>query len=224
MSSTQRAPRKDWQRNREALLSAAFEVFGERGIGAPLDVIAKRAGVSNATLYRQFPKRQDLLAEVLLANLERNASVLADAVNQSSPWEGLVDYLTWLFAEQIDNPAYMSALRAIPAGENEAVDRLRDAALNDFARLLESAKHKGAVRPDRWIEDVFLALALNETLAHTGHTDPASASRRFLDLTLDTLAVRPTRTATADAEPDTVLALRRTLGHELAGLSMPAQS
>ena len=170
---------------------AAREVFREGGIEALLDTIARRAGVSNATLYRNFPTRCDLVAAMLLPNLERSAEELRSALAQPSAWQGLVSYLTWHFAEQIDNPVYMSTLRAVPAGEDDEVDRLRNSIHADLRELLDRAKVEGSVRQDRWVEDVLLALALNETLGHGGYEDPQSASRRFLDLTLSALAARP---------------------------------
>lgn len=57
--------RADARRNREAILGAARLVFDEEGILAPLDRIATAAGVGNATLYRNFPTRDDLLAAVM---------------------------------------------------------------------------------------------------------------------------------------------------------------
>lgn len=59
---------------------AARTVFAERGLDAPLDVIARRADLSNATLYRHFPRREDLLVAVLLVNLERSSHALTDAL------------------------------------------------------------------------------------------------------------------------------------------------
>lgn len=56
--------RRDARRNRELLVEAAHEVFAEQGLEAPLDVIARRAGVGNATLYRHFPTRADLVVAV----------------------------------------------------------------------------------------------------------------------------------------------------------------
>lgn len=57
--------RADARRNREAILSAAREAFDAEGISAPIDGIATAAGVGNATLYRNFPTRDDLLAAVV---------------------------------------------------------------------------------------------------------------------------------------------------------------
>jgi AcrR family transcriptional regulator len=56
--------RADARRNREALLAAARAVFTERGVDAPLDEVARRAGIGNATMYRHFPTRQDLIVAV----------------------------------------------------------------------------------------------------------------------------------------------------------------
>src|SRR3981081_78917 len=50
-----RPPRADARRTREQPLAAARDVFVEQGPGAPLDEIARRAGVGIATLYRAFP-------------------------------------------------------------------------------------------------------------------------------------------------------------------------
>jgi hypothetical protein len=73
------------------------------------------------------------------------------------------------------------------------------------------------------MEDIFLFLALNEYLflglnEPVGHGEPASAFRRFLDLCIAAFAATLAAVPRRVSEPDTVLALRRTLGHELAGL------
>jgi len=57
--------RADAKRNQQRLLSAAVEVFAERGAdSASLEEIARRAGVGIGTLYRHFPTRQALLEAV----------------------------------------------------------------------------------------------------------------------------------------------------------------
>ena len=44
--------RADAERNRQLIMAAALETFAERGAHAPLEAIAKRAGIGIGTLYR----------------------------------------------------------------------------------------------------------------------------------------------------------------------------
>lgn len=46
--------------NRAAIIKAAGEIFAEQGLTAPLNAIAKRAGVGQGSLYRHFPTRASL--------------------------------------------------------------------------------------------------------------------------------------------------------------------
>ncbi|MCA1690534.1 MAG: TetR/AcrR family transcriptional regulator, partial [Actinobacteria bacterium] len=56
--------RADAQRNRDAILLAAGEVFAEEGLDAPLCEIARRAGVGQGTLYRRFATREALVEAI----------------------------------------------------------------------------------------------------------------------------------------------------------------
>src|ERR1700690_1298456 len=72
--------RKDAKRNREAILNAARELFAESADVAMCEV-ARRAGVGQATLYRNFPDRRDLAAALLderLGHIERLAEETAE--------------------------------------------------------------------------------------------------------------------------------------------------
>lgn len=89
-----RAMRADAFRNREAILLEARKTFEEEGVLASLDGIALRAGVGNATLYRNFPTRDDLLFAVMEVNL---ASVLADADEISRSLDASEAVAEWLF-------------------------------------------------------------------------------------------------------------------------------
>jgi AcrR family transcriptional regulator len=59
-SGTRRA---DAQRNRERILQAARDLVHEPG-ELKLNAVAKACGIGQGTLYRHFPTREDLLAEV----------------------------------------------------------------------------------------------------------------------------------------------------------------
>jgi TetR/AcrR family transcriptional regulator len=63
------APTTDKERS---IIEAAVELLSERGIdGATTAEIAKRAGVTEKTLFRYFPSKRDLVRRVLFPLLER---------------------------------------------------------------------------------------------------------------------------------------------------------
>jgi AcrR family transcriptional regulator len=76
-------------------LPAAKEVFQTAGVLASLVGIALRAGVGNATLYRNFPTREDLLATVMGSDLEE-ATERSRALCDLQPREALSEWLVWL--------------------------------------------------------------------------------------------------------------------------------
>ena len=57
--------RADAQRNRDRIVEVARDLFREQGYDASLDEVARRAGVGPGTLYRHFPRRDDLLDAIM---------------------------------------------------------------------------------------------------------------------------------------------------------------
>ncbi|MFC4508162.1 MULTISPECIES: TetR/AcrR family transcriptional regulator [Streptomyces] len=76
-------PRADAARNRERIVAVARDLFVVHGPEAPLDEIAKRAGIGNATLYRHFADRRSLLHAVLLFTMCRLAEHAERAVEEN---------------------------------------------------------------------------------------------------------------------------------------------
>lgn len=76
-----RAPRKDVQRNRQRLVTAARDAFNEQGPQTSLEEIARRAGVGATTLYRHFADKDDLVIAVLeelIAEARQGTDTAAD--------------------------------------------------------------------------------------------------------------------------------------------------
>ncbi|CAL9300058.1 hypothetical protein SUDANB135_03136 [Streptomyces sp. SudanB135_2055] len=76
-------PRADALRNRERIVTAAREMFVEHGPDVPLDDVARRAGVGNATVYRNFPDRDALVREVVCSVMDRTARAAEVALAES---------------------------------------------------------------------------------------------------------------------------------------------
>ena len=71
---------------RKAILSAATQVFAERGLGAPTSAISQAAGVAEGTLFTYFPTKDELinalyrdikleLADAMMSNFPRRAGI-----------------------------------------------------------------------------------------------------------------------------------------------------
>ncbi|GAA2443440.1 TetR/AcrR family transcriptional regulator [Actinomadura vinacea] len=129
--------RADARRNHERLLAMARELFEERGAGAPLDEIARRAGVGNATMYRHFPTRRDMIIAVYADEVERLCADGRALLSAESPGDAL---FTWLraFVEHVAGKREL--LMAIPDDRNgersELFDRWHDAMISTASALL----------------------------------------------------------------------------------------
>lgn len=89
---TSPARRADAERNREKILTAARSAFADPGAEISMAEISRRAGVGMATLYRNFPGRQELL-EALYTDEVQTICAAADSLESDSPAAAL---LTWL--------------------------------------------------------------------------------------------------------------------------------
>src|ERR1700753_3858906 len=90
---SKRGPRADASRNAARLLAAARDVLAESGNDVPFDVIARHAGVGNATLYRHFPTRADLLVAVYADEVDALCQQGVDLLGRPSAAEALFGWL-----------------------------------------------------------------------------------------------------------------------------------
>ena len=70
--------RADAVRNRARVIDAAETVFTEQGTDAGVEVVAARAGVGKATVYRSFPTKEALVSEVARGNSTRGSRASGD--------------------------------------------------------------------------------------------------------------------------------------------------
>ncbi|MEV4123763.1 helix-turn-helix domain-containing protein [Nocardia sp. NPDC049707] len=92
-TTRQRAPRADAIRNREAIIETAAEVLAEQGTAVDVREIARRSKVGMGTLYRHFPKKEDLVHAVLRRDFSRWAeSARRAAIDTEDPWVALTDF------------------------------------------------------------------------------------------------------------------------------------
>src|SRR3954451_25314715 len=86
IAGEQAGQRSHARRNHELLVAAAREVFGERGVEASLEEIARRAGVGVGTLYRHFATRDALVEAVFERRLGEFAALGEAASKTPDGW------------------------------------------------------------------------------------------------------------------------------------------
>jgi AcrR family transcriptional regulator len=178
--------RADAQRNRDAIVVAARDVMGRRGLDAPLDEIAQTAGVGNATVYRHFPTRQGLVQAVFADGMRRYASAAERALEVGDPEAAVRGYLAEICALQAEHRALADLVTS-----TEYVDDNRDLAVASLTQLLERARAAGVLRADFAVEDVGLVLLANAGVVRRAGDRAVEASERFVALLLDGLRPPP---------------------------------
>lgn len=180
--------RADARRNFDRLLGAAREVFVEQGPGAPLEEVARRAGVGIGTLYRRFPDRQALQRAVAIDVLGRvtRESHLALA-EEPGAFQALARYMHRAIDLRVG--AIMPVLMGQLALDDEVLLRARDEAAAPVRAMIETAQADGTLRRDVDFGDIGLLIGrLCQPLA--APFPPAMADRlahRHLAILLDGL-------------------------------------
>jgi AcrR family transcriptional regulator len=184
--TTVRPLRQDAARNRERLVTAAREVFSKKGLGAPLEEIAREAGVAIGTLYNRFPSRGELV-EAALAPLARQAVQEAErAARAEDPWQAFTSFMEGTCALFARDRAYADIYRSQgPAAPVIAAARQRLSAIK--ADIMTRAKSAGVLRADVEPNDiVVIAWSIAGIMDATRDVAP-DAWRRHLALLLDGL-------------------------------------
>jgi AcrR family transcriptional regulator len=180
-----RALRADAARNRARILDAAQSAFAEHGLDTSLEQIARDAGIAIGTLYRHFPRREDLVRATFEAKLDLFRRLTSEAMAAEDPWEGLRSFLEQACAMQADDVGMCHVMSDVPATEDlsAALARVDEV----VAQLLAHMRKAGVLRPDFTLEDFrHLLIANGGVVQATRHTDP-QAWRRHLTLMLDAI-------------------------------------
>jgi AcrR family transcriptional regulator len=170
-----RSQRSDARANREALLTAAIELFGRCGPNAPYEDVAEAAGVGRATLYRHFPTREDLLVAIFDGTLDR-LELLAETFEPGPGRFGRL-FDACVLEQKRNLPLLELATRSTPPRERARLRR-RFAAL--FGEPLREAQAAGVATHGTSAEDVRLVLMMLSALL--GPASAAGDTERAIEL------------------------------------------
>src|ERR1700761_3263851 len=181
-TASDRCLRRDAAENRERILRAAREAFALEGIDVSLIEIARRAGVGNATLHRNFTKESLVQALYDEWRAKRHAAALL-ALEDSDPWRGLQTFMTDTLEDASRNRTLVDMFM-IRLHHNAIAD-------NPLARLMRRAQESGDLRGDAELEDLFLMFwGIARTIAITGRDAPDQLHRQVA-IALEGLRARP---------------------------------
>ncbi|WP_084773495.1 TetR/AcrR family transcriptional regulator [Nonomuraea candida] len=180
--------RADARRNLGKIVEAAAEVVAERGVDAPMEAIARRAGVGVGTLYRRFPDRDALIAALGDHYVHTMADALEAAAGRApDAWAAIGDFVSW--AAEPGRAALSTALAVLPeealAGR-AGFARERERWVTRLAELVRRAQAEGSMRPDVGVAD--LVHLLNVFTCH-----PRLRSRRLRSRRLRSRRLRSRR-------------------------------
>lgn len=180
-----RAPRVDALRNRERIVAAARDLFTEVGWQAPIDEVARRAGIGNATVYRHFPDRDALVLAVIRSVLKQSGDRAESALAQAAdPFDALSRFVLGAADERIGAMCVMLD-GAYDPGDPEL--KVLEGRLNALVEtMLARARRAGTLRPEVDVADIIVGVA-QLTRPLPGYVTVRRSSRRYLQLFLDGL-------------------------------------
>jgi AcrR family transcriptional regulator len=181
--------RADARRNRERILEAAKQVFGEQGADAQMDDVARRAGVGVGTVYRHFPNKDVLMGELVTEKFRSFTEQAREALLVEDPWEGFSKLLYGTAEHMAENVALQDALRTTStAFEYAEPARLELDAVID--KLVKRAQRQGTMRKDFKAQE--LGMLMGGLCASMSGPFPEQRDwRRHLQIMLDGLRAQP---------------------------------
>lgn len=173
----------------EHVIDAAFAIFRAQGFDATrMDKVAAAAGITKMSLYRRFPGKGELLAEVIrrhAAQLHTDIP-LPDAVDDPV---ACIKALMWTYRERISADMMLAlqrlALTALPdASVRRALDDVRARYVAPVDVLVVAAKARGALPllPTDELREILFDLLVNDaaSLPLHGYSSVDGQRRVFL--------------------------------------------
>jgi AcrR family transcriptional regulator len=122
----------------QTILGAAKSIVGERGMGAvQIAAVAQRADIAAGTIYRYFPSKNDLVAEVIAAAADLELAAMRAAGDAApGPLSALAACIATFAARALQERRLAWAVMAEP------IDADIDALRRDFRRALATELEK----------------------------------------------------------------------------------
>jgi AcrR family transcriptional regulator len=179
--------RADAQRNRERIVAAAIEVFAEHGLEASTAEIAQRAGVGEATLFRRFPTKDELIMAIVETQMDEVIEIAADCVENSDPAEAVERFLTRMVEHAVADRAVLESAKDACMVDPGLASRRREI-LALMAELVKRGQKAGAIRDDLTGQDLSFLIGAGASAGEMPFPGiRADIWKRYLGIILDGL-------------------------------------
>ena len=179
--------RADAKRNYDRIVAVAREVFREKGYDASLDEVAKRAGVGPGTLYRHFPRRENLIDAILQSWVDKVTATAEEALTFEGDDRALLVHWFERYVELISQHKGGPAKITSAMGDPESPIVSKCQVLADGNQLvIDRLREHGALRDDVDTLQVCRLVGGVATVADQGDLD-AAAVRPLLEVLADGL-------------------------------------
>ena len=162
----------------------ATAVFAERGLNAPMPAIAEAAGIGVGSLYRRYPSKEVLIADIVTEQMHAVRVEIRAARKQPDAGAALEATLRRLVEWQAQKHLVRAALAA--TSERAEVQAAVGEVSLAWQELLDRARKDGRVRVDVTTQDLRLVFAATRA---ADEVEPGSRER-MLELLLDSLLVK----------------------------------
>jgi AcrR family transcriptional regulator len=170
---------------RARLLRAAGEVFARDGLSTPIPLVAAAAGAGIGSVYRQFPSKYELIAELVVDRLDQIAQGARQArAREGDRWAALTEMLWRLLERQTGDDFFGEAMLA--AADHPAVLAASERVSAALDQLMVAARAEGRLRSDATPMDLRLLFAATRAARQVEPT----AWRRMVELLIDALDTR----------------------------------
>src|SRR5215211_8816920 len=110
---------------RERIVAAALTQLAEGGYAAAsVQAVARRAGVATGTVYRHFPSKADLVAEVFRRASQREVDTLVSVGAELAPAERIAAWVEVFARRALAEPTRAYALLAEPVDPAVEAERI----------------------------------------------------------------------------------------------------
>lgn len=177
--------RADAARNVDRILRAARDVYGELGADAPVEAVARRAGVGERTLYRRFPAKADLVRAALDHSIAEDLTpAIEEARRSDDPLRGLAQLIEAAISLGAREHNLLTAAHRAGALTFDISVSLNEA-LDDLVR---EGQRVGRVRADLVVDDIPRLIAMLYGVLATMDSD-SDGWRRYVALIVDAISI-----------------------------------